>query len=388
MDSIQWFDSYPGANRLLPRLIIRGEVVIYLAIALLALVLRIAQLDVVPLSTHEARQALAAWRVVYPEAAGGLIVPESPLLFALHSLAFSTLGPSEFSTRIFTILAGVLLVLSPLLFSRLLGRTRTLILVLLLAFSPSLLATSRADTPVIWTMLVAVIGLWSLWRYRETGHSRFAIQTTLCAIAMIFLTDPAGIIVFLSLVLAGLFTQWYRRPTGDDEPIVREVIPEGRFSAWPWAAALPIAVLMVFLVSTIFMLYPAGVSSVGELLSAGLRGLTTARPYLPPFFAFLATLFYEPMLFVMGAVAVFGILTAGEVSREDRFLLGWLIFSILLSLVYAGTGTEHTLWLVLPLAALASRIITELVTGGSRFFAPRWSSLVYRAGSCRADGND
>jgi uncharacterized protein (TIGR03663 family) len=344
-----------------------------LAIALLALVLRIAQLDVVPLSPHEARQALAAWRVVYPEAAGSLIVPESPLLFALHNLAFSILGPSEFSTRIFTVLAGVLLVLSPLLFSRLLGKTRTLILVLLLAFSPSLLANSRADSPVIWTMLVAVVGLWSLWRYRETGHSRFAIQTTLSAVAMIFLVDPTGMVVLLSLVLAGLFTLWYRRQTADEEPVIQEVLPEGRFSAWPWAAAFPIALLMVFLVSTIFMLYPAGASSVGELLSTGLRGLTTPRPYLPPFFSFLATLFYEPMLFVVGAAAVFGILTADDVSPQDRFLLGWLIFSILLSLIYAGTGPEQTLWLVLPLAALASRLISEVVTGGSRFFAPRWS---------------
>ena len=374
MDSIQSFDSIPSANRLLPRrLTVRGEVIVYLSIVLLALVLRIAQLDVVPLSIHEAQQALAAWRVVYPEAAGTLIVPESPLLFALHYLSFSVLGPSEFSARVFTALAGVLLVLSPLLFSRLLGKTRTLILVLLLAFSPSVLATSRADSPVIWTMLVVVVGLWSLWRYRETGHSRFAIQTTLCAVAMIFLIDPAGLIVLLSLILAGLFTLWYRRHTSEEETATEEIIPESRFSAWPWAAALPIALLMVFLVSTLFMMYPAGVSSVGELLSAGLRGLTTARPYLPPFFAFLATLFYEPMLFVMGAVAVFSILTADEVSLQDRFLLGWLIFSILLSLIYAGTSSENTLWLVLPLAALSSRIITEIVTGGSRFFSPRWS---------------
>src|SRR5690348_3801029 len=112
MDSIQSIDRVPSDNRLFPRrLAIRGEVIVYLVIALLALVLRIAQLDVVPLSMHEARQALAAWRVVYPQAAGSLIVPESPVLFALHGLAYSVLGANEFSTRIFTALAGILLVL-------------------------------------------------------------------------------------------------------------------------------------------------------------------------------------------------------------------------------------------------------------------------------------
>src|SRR4051812_20373100 len=135
MDSIQSFDNVPIGNRLLPRqIVIRGEVIVYLAVVVISLVLRVAQLDVVPLSTHEARQALAAWRVVYPEAAGTPIVAESPLLFALHSLMFSVLGPNEFSARIMTVLASVLLILSPLLFSRLLGKTRTLIFVLLLAF--------------------------------------------------------------------------------------------------------------------------------------------------------------------------------------------------------------------------------------------------------------
>ena len=74
------------------------------------------------------------------------------------------LGASEFSLRIVTVFASVLLILSPLLFSRLLGKTRTLIFVLLLAFSPTLLANGRMDSPIVWTMLMAVVGLWSLWR--------------------------------------------------------------------------------------------------------------------------------------------------------------------------------------------------------------------------------
>ncbi|MBI1278029.1 MAG: hypothetical protein GC179_07870 [Anaerolineaceae bacterium] len=374
MDSIQSFGDVPIGNRLLPRqVVIRGELLVYIAVVAVCLVLRIAQLDVVPLSTREARQALSAWRTVYPEAAGTPIVVESPLLFAIHSLSFSVLGSSEFSARIMTVIASVLLILSPLLFSQLLGKTRTLIFVLLLAFSPTLVANGRADSPVVWTMLAAMVGLWSLWRYRTTGHSRYALQTTLCAAAMIFLTDPAGLFVLLTLVLAGVFVFWYRRNNVDEDTEIREPIPEGRFSAWPWAAAVPLAVLIVFLISTSFMLYPAGVSNIGELLGSGLRGLTTPQPYFPPFFALLATFFYEPLLVLVGVVAVFSILTAVDVSLEDRFLLGWLIFAVLMSILYAGTGPEHTLWLVLPLAGLSSRIIAELVAGGGRYFAPRWS---------------
>ncbi len=373
MDSIQSLNHVSIRNRLFPQaLTIHYGFFVYLAVIVISLVLRVAQLDVVPLSAYEARQDLAAWRAVYPEAAGTRIVAESPLLFALHSLSFTVLGPSEFSARILTVLASALLILTPLLFKRLFGQTRTLVFVLLLAFSPTLLATGRMDSPVIWTMLGVAVGLWSLWRYRETGRSHFALQSTLCAAAIIFLTDPAGLFVFLTLVLAGLFAFWYRRKS-EDESETPEYVPEGRFGAWPWAVAVPVSVLVVFLVGTSFMLYPTGISTVGELLGSGLRGLATPRSYAPPFFSLLSALYYEPMLFVVGAVAVFGILTTEQVNQEDRFLLGWLIFATLLSLLYAGTGPENALWIVLPLAALSSRVITGLVNGGKQYFAPQWS---------------
>ncbi len=376
MDSIQSFESVSLPERVMPRrLVIRREAVLYIAVALFSLVLRVAQLDVVPMGSHEARQALAAWRVVYPEAAGTTIVPESPLLFALHTLMFSVLGPSEFSARILTVFASVLLVLSPLLFSRLFGKTRTFVMVLLLAFSPTLFASGRMDSPVVWTMLAAVIALWGVWRYRETGHSRFAVLTTVFVAAMVFLTDPAGLFAVVVLVLAGLFAIWYDRNTVEEDGEILETSSASIYSAWPWAAGLPIAVLVIFLVSTSFFLYPTGVSAIGELLSSGLRGLTTPRAFVPPFFALLATVFYEPLLVISGVVAAVRLITSEKVSWADRFLLGWLIFSILLSLIYTGAGAEHTLWLVVPLVGVASRVITELVSGGRRSFAPyhsRW----------------
>ncbi len=373
MDSIQPFENVRTTERLLPRqLVVRGELVVYLLVGLLALVLRVAQLDVVPLNTQEARQALAAWRVVYPEAAGTVIVPESPIGFAIHYLTFSVLGSSEFSTRIVTALASLLLVFSPLLFSALFGKTRVLIMVFLLAFSPTMLAVGRMDSPVVWTFLCVVIGLWGVWKYHLHGLTRYSLLATVAAAAIIFLTEPTGLFVVLALILAGLFLVWMRRNTVEEsEPLA--IPPVGKWSAWPWGKTLPVALLSIFLVSTLFMLYPAGVSSVGELLGASLRGLTTPRPYLPPFFAVLTTLYYEPLLVIIGIVASFVVITGDEISWEDRFLLGWLIFGTALAFLYAGTGAEHALWMVIPLVGLSSRIITNLVVGGERYFAPRWS---------------
>jgi predicted membrane-bound mannosyltransferase len=181
------------------------EVAVYALMILLALVMRVAELDTVPLSDAEARQALAAWRFVQPSAPGEGIMPNSPLLFALHSFSFSTMGANEFTARMFTALAGVALILSPLLFRDWFGRTRTLLLSLILFFSPTVLVTSRADSPVIWTMLAAVLGLWALWRYWDTQRGGYAIFATVCLGAVLLLTDPTGPVFALILLGAAAF---------------------------------------------------------------------------------------------------------------------------------------------------------------------------------------
>ncbi len=357
-----------------PQTFISAEVAVYLALVLLSVVLRVAQLDAVPLSTGEARQALAAWRAVSLEAAGTPIVAESPVLFTLHSFMFTVLGPSEFSARILTALAGVGLVLSPLLFRGLLGRTRTLLFSILLTFSPSLLITSRMDSPVIWTLLVVMFGLWAFWRYRESSESRFAVLTIVCLAAMIFLTDPTGI--FLALVLggAGLFAYWTHPREESDEEQPPQAAPN--LSALPWLTGLLMALLVVVVVSTQLLTYPAGLSIVGELLGSGLRGVVTSRPLIPAFFPVLVTLFYEPVLVVLGIGAIWWLRREGLFTTVERFLTGWLLLSVVFGLVYAGAGPEHALWLVLPLAGLVSALAAHLLTRATDIIwwsAPGWS---------------
>ena len=113
-------------------LAISYEWIAYGLLLVLAVWLRVAELDTVPLASAEATQALATWRALHPALPGAAIVPESPLLFALHGLSFSTLGASEFSARIFTALAGAFLVVAPALFREVLGWSRAYLFSLIL----------------------------------------------------------------------------------------------------------------------------------------------------------------------------------------------------------------------------------------------------------------
>lgn len=353
------------------------ELVAYIALAFLALVLRIAQLDVVPMTANESRQALAAWRVVYPEAAGSLITPESPLLFAVHTLSFSVFGASEISARLFTVIASIGLVLMPLLFRDLFGQARTFMFSLLLTFSPVVLITSRADSPVIWTMLIAAVGLWAFRSYGQTKRMRYAVGATVCLAVVLLLTDPTGPVFVLSLVLAALFAYWLQlrdAQAGIETP--ESSAPASSWSAWPWAAGLPIAALVVFLVGTLFVLYPSGLSGIGELLNATVRGLTTPRPYVPGAFPTLVTLFYEPFLVALGVGAVVWLINQDRFSTANRFLLGMAVFGIALSAIYAGSGAEQALWIVVPLAGLGSAVAADLLSRPADSLwwrAPEWS---------------
>jgi hypothetical protein len=347
-------------------LTVTTEFAAYLGIALLALVLHLALLDAVPLTNAESRGALAAWRAVSPEAPGSAIIPDSPILFLAHGLTFTVLGASEFSARILTTLAGVGLILLPALFRGLLGRSRALLFSLLLASSPVLLAASRLDRPVIWALLAAGLALWGLWRFWDTAQPGFAVSGAVFAIATVLLTDPAGFILALTLLAAGLFA-WWLMPTdsytvdemsrADSLPILRE-----RVGAWPWPQLLLVSVLVVLLVGSAFMLYPAGLSGVGELLSVGLRRLTAAQPGTPLFFPLLVTLFYEPTLLIAGIASAVWLLQRGTSSFVERFLFGWLLFGVAATAIYAGSGPEHALWILVPLAGLSAYLMNELLT--------------------------
>ncbi len=360
--------------------VINLEVILYLALVLLALILRVAQLDAVPLTNIEARQALAAWRVVSPGAAGTPIIADSPLLFTLHSLMFTLLGPSEFSARILTALAGVALMLTPLLFRDLLGKMRTFMFSLLLTFSPILLVTSRADSPVIWTMLAVAAALWGFWRYIQTREARFGVVTTVALAAMIFLTDPTGPFLALALVASALVTSWTSSrdviETDSETPPPAQQPFISRFIAWPWLTGILISVLVIFLVSTQFLTYSAGFSTVGELLSTALSGLVTRQPFIPVFFPVLITLFYEPVIVILAIGASLWLIREGRFSTVDRFLLGWLIFATVIGLIYVGAGADNALWLSIPLAGLVSNLAARLLTKSNDtlwWSAPAWS---------------
>ena len=355
----------PSSARSTGRAVFSMETVAYALLIVFAIVLRLAEVDTVPLREYEARQALAAWRVVQPIPGLEPIAPQSSLLFTGHVIAFTLLGASEFSARLLTILASVALLLSPLLFRNVLGVGRAFVLALLLVVSPIVLISSRTDSAMIWSALSVVLGLWAAHRYLLTGRKSWAVLVAVCLMVLIFLTDPTGVLTALIVLLAG-YVAWQFTPKEIDDLPDEQVEAlsmkiEERLRSWPRLESAIISLLVIVLLSTLVLIYPAGLNVIGESLSVFVRGLTTGQPGLPALFPILTTLFYEPWLVLLGLVAWFWLGQAGRITWLDRFAGATAFFGLVAGAFYRGAGADHALWLILPLALLVSHLVIVLL---------------------------
>lgn len=338
----------------------RGGVVItlegiaYVLLILFVLVTRLAELDSVPISAAETPRALAAWHSTQLNAENYRI-PDAPALFWAQRLGFLLFGSSEFSARVLTALLGGALTLAPLAFRRLLGPGRTLVFCVLLAFSPSLLLAARFSAPSIWGLAFAAAGLWMTWRFWQQGSEADAVAATVAFIALILLSEPGGITLMLILAGAALIALSLTSTdiTNDEDIPEYMAAVRARFVRWPLASGAALGAAVVIAVSTGFMTYSQGLSSVGEVVSGFISRLGQGNMT-----ALAAALFYEPLVWFFAAAGAFVLSRQGVFSFIDRFFAAWLSLAILATIFFGGDVT-HAVWIVIPLMGLATGALAD-----------------------------
>ena len=369
-----------------PVLAIRLETVAYLALIAVALVLRLASLGTAPIAESEAHNALAAFRVVVPDAPGAALTSASPLLFALQTLAFAVFGGSELSARLFTALGGALLVLSPLLFRREFGATRTFVFTVLLVFSPVELVAARFSAPALWSLIFAVVLVWSVWRLRGGDDDLWIkIAVAVSGAGLIFLSEAGGLVLALILLGAGVIAWLWERRTSPfdfneaDEDHELEVTPRTAIDLGAWGIPLMVAAAFVILVATGTLLNPAGLNVVGEVFAGFARGFSQAPAGAVQPFALYVSLFYEPFWWVLALAGIVVLFIRQSFTLIDRFLIGWLVMAVLATLVFVGADAFHALWFTVPLLGLTSSAVMAMlkpVRATDVFAPPMWARWV------------
>ncbi len=352
------------------RVRVTPEALLYVALGVLSLLLRIVQLGHMPLGDAEAHQALAALRTVSDQVPGGALVPDSPLTFIQNAITFGFGFGGDVAARLPVAIGGVLLTLAPALWRRYLNPLPPLIISLLLTISPVALLASRTMSPAIWTMLLAIVAPWLVLRFAESRQPRWAVMATMAFAAMILLTEPAGMLVFLSLAF-GVFFAWLTDDGSESEPDVSAAL-RGLWQSWPWANGAIAAALLIVAVGTGLFWIPSGLTAVGNVLWAGVRGLVERPAGTPVAFPLWVALRYETGLLLFGVLAV--VVALREGGFFERVLVGWTLAGLFWSVGYSGADAAHALWVTVPLTVLVGLMITGWITErtGALWDVPAW----------------
>ncbi|PJF30969.1 MAG: hypothetical protein CUN51_05675 [Candidatus Thermofonsia Clade 1 bacterium] len=357
------------------------EAIFYIVIVLFAAIIRLPELDLIPLKSAEATEALAAWHAINPNAVGEAPLSVQPLGFGVNALLMSIGGLENAIARMGTLLAGMAVIFMPLAFRRWLGAAQTVIAMALLAISPALLVASRSISGTVWALFTALLAAWAFARFAETRRERYVIIAAGAAALTVLGTEPAGALMLLMLIVGALFALW---TLNDAE--------SGLQNAWrDLREALPLtkmgiaAAVALIAGSTALFTIPNGLAHVGATLEAGLRGIFIGTADAPFMFPFLTSLVYEPLFWLFGLVGAYFVLTANpeETPLAEQFigraLIGWLIAAVVASLVYAGGIADHALWLTLPLAGLSTfAIVRALAPVQDRYWhVPTWAPYLH-----------
>ncbi len=327
------------------------ETLAIVGLIFITFVLRIFSLGEVPLTPRETGSALAAWRTVSVDAPGEIVLADSPAVFWAQAVTFSLVGADEFAARVLTAIAGVFLTLTPFLFRDLIGRGRAFVFALLLTVSPIVLATSRFSEGITWAALFAMVGLWAIWRWWERGQ--YGVLTLVMFALMTLFASSGGLMLALILVIAGAITVSLTSMELEDEtdiPLTQQI--RERFRGFPWVMSGVTALLVIFVLSTAFFIYPQGMRFVTAQIEAFLRGWSESDT--PSFFPLRIAIFYETATFVLVLISLIVMNLRQRVTFVERFLMAWLGIGIIAAVIYPGGTAADALWISLPLIGLAS----------------------------------
>jgi len=341
------------------------EALAYLGLALVTMILRLSDLDTVPISEFEAKGALHAWHTIEDDAPGAFAPSSSPLTYLAQLTSFSLLGASEFTARIGAAIAGMALAFTPLLFRENLGKTRTFVWAALLSLLTIPIVASRIADGVSFMMLFAILAIWLVRRYWYSRRQSDAFLAIASITFMLLLSSPRGIPMLAVMLAAGWLAVWRTALSapqrlglpGDD--ILQLALR--RLREFPVAQAAFIPILIVFLTATMFMLNPAGLSTVSELVNQAVSGLTQSDSLDGTRLGFITLVAYEPLLIIYALGGAWLLWKKGDITYIDRFAAAWAAIGALGLLLYPGAMATDAMWVVAPLSLLASYGITQLM---------------------------
>lgn len=330
----------------------------YGGVLLLALVVRLFNLGLYPLTPVEAHQALAAWQLAQGEPVG-MISGVSPLLLSLnHVLFLLTLGGDAWA-RLLPALAGVLLVLAPYGLRHEMGRRAALGSALLLALSPTAVLFSRTVDGHSLAMLAALLALVAVTRTLAGDQTWGAWAGAGVAAAVSSASGGVTGVLALALGLA-----WFA--PGETRDFSASLRRLARLAAVP--------TLLVFVLgSTLLLTFWPGLGAAADVIGQWLAHLTPAADAPPFWWPLLRLLLDEPVI-LFGALLALAFWASNADFRRQltwpvKTAALWGGLALLLALL--GRQPADGMVMAVPLALLAAQAFDWLFMAVKA--GPRWA---------------
>ncbi|NLT73110.1 MAG: hypothetical protein GXX94_02800 [Chloroflexi bacterium] len=322
-----------------PRITI--EQVLYVALVLGALAVRVFSLGRWPLLQDEAPTALAAVQAL----SGDGLEVRGYLPFLLDLQLISLTGALDaLAVRLPTAMVGALLVLIPYLARGWLGRTAALFVAGSLALSPIWVYAGRTADGAAIAVGLFTLGVLLAYRALQRGDNRMA-AAGMASIGLSLCAGPQALSLALGLCAAGSVL-WWRTCRDARVELTRRwrELDRGRLvlvvgAAWALGATACLA-------------NPGGMGTAVDMLGGWIGALVERSTWLP-YQAPLVLAVYEPLGLLLALYGLYRGWRAG--SALDQALAAWLLFSLILCLAPGHREPRWIVTIVLPLAILAGR---------------------------------
>jgi len=324
---------------------ITQEQVLFSLAFLFALVLRLLNLGVQPLTDLEAKWALQAAEIARGSKP---LLGEHPAYLLLTAVNFFVFGTSNFMARFWPALAGAGLVLVPAAFQKQLGRKAAILLSFFLVIDPGMLAVSRMVGSQM--MAVGFMGLClAAWKTKK-----FKLAGAIGGVAL--LSGPAAWFGVLGLGLTWLIISL----TGDrkkvkiireDENVVNDLEQKPALFEKNLRTSLIWGAGTLLLVGTLLFLVPNGLSAWADSIAEFITGWWS--PTRLPLWVFPTTLLlYVPLALIIGVIGlVRGIKGHDSITKTLGIMAG---VYFLLALAYPAHKTSDLIWMLVPFWGLAA----------------------------------
>ncbi|MCC7370419.1 MAG: glycosyltransferase family 39 protein [Chloroflexi bacterium] len=309
------------------------EAVAWAAVIGLTLVSRLLLLGWAPLNLDEARRAVDAYTLLHE---GRVAYEGGAILTNLTSLVFGLFSEGETQARLVPALAGVGLVLTPLLLRSVLGRWWSLLSSVALLLSSLLLNSSRTLSPAAPTLLCLTVTAISWWRFGiayERGWLAAGVVSAFVGLGL----DTSFVVGLLGLVLA------YAIAEGDLFGRSAWWGPVGKHARLVLAIGIGTGVLL----STRYLMNPQGIQAglfdpLTRWTTEIARGAGLTAPLLVGML--------DGSLLIL---ALLGLTAYRAHPRTIRFLGTWLLVSLTLASLMRMPEIRYLVQPIVPAAFLA-----------------------------------